>query len=151
VQECGALQCCREDSGRKYSVSVLYTMCLLYPYPSHNCLFITCLQCWRFLVLACLGLMLSVCTSRFHTMCLYTSDFVPNSTSLHIQDLTIDKVCANVALYCVGMCRAHGLGLYWKIPYYMCVHYSFCPSTISLPIYSRTTCQPNGGGRVAML
>jgi hypothetical protein len=41
--------------------------------------------------------------------------------SLEIQELAIHhKVCANVALYYVGMRRAHGLGLYWKIAYDVC-------------------------------
>jgi hypothetical protein len=124
VQECGALLCCPEDSVLcAYKVlsacTIHYVLAISLPIPQlpiHHVSAMLCLQCWRFPVLACLGLMLAVCTSRFHTICLYTSDFVPISTSLHIQDLTIDKVCANVALYCVGMCRAHALGLYWKIP-----------------------------------
>ena len=58
---------------------------LLYPYPFQNCLFITCVQFWRFTILACLGLMLSGRTSRLHTIRVYTSDFIATSISLQIQ------------------------------------------------------------------
>ena len=121
----------------------------VYPCKFKNWLFIKCVLMLRFTMLTCVGLIVCGCTATFHAICVYSTHLTlavypfvfPNclftnsarmwpymriwywvystTISLPSQELAIDKMCENAALYYVGMSRSHGLGQYLNIPYYM--------------------------------